>query len=199
MNYADAFQQDMTRRWTTNDVLNQNSAKGWIALPESAPAWVRTYVAEARSAVLEKREIKPNLQREFIRGCEERNLLAFALRGSRPAAVVAMPGPSAAARASAEDAWLRKRLAALGEQIRAEAAKRDDDDFDEDNPFDEYDKEDHERCAESERNLARNSKSLAEGCAHYTAADAHAKAAQTGDRSDSVHAQALSAALRKKK
>ena len=62
------LQQDMTRRWTTNDVLNQNSAKGWIALPESAPAWVRTYVAEARSAVLEKREIKPNLQREFIRG-----------------------------------------------------------------------------------------------------------------------------------
>jgi hypothetical protein len=165
----------------------------------SAPAWAQERIVEIRNALAEGRPIPPPSP-AWVAEAEKRYAAArhkVALR--HLAEHTTKPTPSAAALASAEDEWLRKRAADVAETIRADAARSHDDEDDPDDPFDDdYDKEDHERCAESHRNLARKAKSLDEACAHYNAADAHARAAKTEDPSDSRHAQGLSYSLKKK-
>lgn len=70
---------------------------------------------------------------------------------------------------------------------------RDDDDFD---PSDASDSDEHRKAAEFHRALARKAKTLNAGIAHFKAADAHDKAATTGDPNDSSRARAASRLLR---
>lgn len=115
--------------------------------------------------------------------------------------------------AYSEDLMLSLRMAAITEKItRAgvafeaepmrydggqaadpEQKLRDDDDFDD--PSDASDKDEHERARDYHRACARKAKTLDAGVAHFKAADAHDKAAQTGDPNDSSCARGTSKAL----
>jgi hypothetical protein len=54
-------------------VLGECRERGWAAVSERAPLWVRTFVTEYRSSVIEKRSINLAYKQEFNRGCEKRS------------------------------------------------------------------------------------------------------------------------------
>jgi len=56
-----------------NDLTGENRSRGWEALPANAPAFVRVFVQEYRSAVVEKRSMDANYLATFNDGCEKRS------------------------------------------------------------------------------------------------------------------------------
>jgi hypothetical protein len=205
------------------EVLKENRARGWAAVAATAPAWVRAYVIEVRTAYLEERNIRPNFLRAFIQGCEKRSLAAFARSGRRPAV---LPAQLTAVQVLAlskrthqsfedilfgksskvnEDAWLRERAANYAKRIAVDAAKRyDDDDFTDDDPDDwDWDDDDsekkHRRKAEAHRTLAQKAPDVFASIPQSRAASLHDVAATKRDRESHFAAQNASRALRKKK
>jgi hypothetical protein len=55
------------------NILSENRAKGWLALPESAPSWVRQFVSEFRYAALAERRMSPTFMRAFVQDAEQRS------------------------------------------------------------------------------------------------------------------------------
>lgn len=56
------------------NVLLENSKKGWYSLPDSAPVWVREFVTEYRSAILQDRPVTPEFRKRHARNAEMRSL-----------------------------------------------------------------------------------------------------------------------------
>jgi hypothetical protein len=203
------------------ELLNENRGKGWINVSLKAPEWVKEYVCEYREAVLEKRQMKPNLLRAFIQGCEKRSQLSLATRGRRPA----LPAPLTAAQVRAlakrtgqsfqdilfgkspkvnEDSWLRERLANYGALILKDAKRYNDDDLtDDDTDTWDWDDDDaekkHRKAATAHRTLAHKQSDVFAALPQFRAADLHDAAAITRSAEATSRACAASRALRKKK
>jgi hypothetical protein len=56
-------------------ILGENRTKGWLALPESAPSWVRQFVSEFRYAALAERRMSPTFMRAFLQDAEQRSAM----------------------------------------------------------------------------------------------------------------------------
>jgi hypothetical protein len=57
------------------NILGENRTKGWLALPESAPSWVRQFVSEFRYAALAERRMSPTFMRAFLQDAEQRSAM----------------------------------------------------------------------------------------------------------------------------
>jgi hypothetical protein len=57
------------------NILSENREKGWSALPDTAPSWVRSFVTEFRTAALAARRMRPEFMRAFIRDSEQRSAM----------------------------------------------------------------------------------------------------------------------------
>jgi hypothetical protein len=106
------------------NLLIENRSRGWGSA-ETAPIWAQARIVEIRRAVVSKKSI-PAPSRSFIAGCEKRALERRAL--AQPARRRSLDDNSDAAIAkrngitveAIQDARIRLRLKALGEQIRRE-------------------------------------------------------------------------------
>jgi hypothetical protein len=56
-------------------ILGENRAKGWLALPDTAPSWVRSFVTEFRTAALAERRMSPTFMRAFLQDAEQRSAM----------------------------------------------------------------------------------------------------------------------------
>jgi hypothetical protein len=57
------------------NILGENRARGWLALPDSAPSWVREHVTEVRSAALNERPVNPKFLHAYVQAAEQRSAM----------------------------------------------------------------------------------------------------------------------------
>jgi hypothetical protein len=98
MNYLEESPENRARGWENSSLTN-------------APTWVKTYLQEYRSAIVEKRAMNPGYLATFNHGCEVRSLMQTP--ESRAAAT-----HSIIPTVVKGDAAVRARLAAVGKEIQ---------------------------------------------------------------------------------
>jgi hypothetical protein len=76
------------------NILGENRAHGWAAVPDHAPEFVKAFVTEHRTAILEKRSMNPTFVASYKAGAEKRSLttvgrlaVEFGKRLFRPSAI----------------------------------------------------------------------------------------------------------------
>jgi hypothetical protein len=65
-------------------LLQRNTKLGWEELPSTAPAWVRAFVTEGRTATLEQRPMNTSFLRTHQQGVEQRSSLMLRTRRVTP-------------------------------------------------------------------------------------------------------------------
>jgi hypothetical protein len=102
------------------NILEENRARGWIQVPDTAPAWVREALTEFRTAELNERPVAPAFARRYNREAEIRCARAEANRSilamARPRVVIP-PVKKASALSFREAAQLAKQYGVAIEDV----------------------------------------------------------------------------------